>query len=85
MDCEVKLAKSSQTIKHAVIELSEKIKQQDLIIEAIDSETDKNSRALLFSMGKFERVVHILNNDPRNKIIACLLFTALGLLYFLIH
>lgn len=85
MDCEVKLAKSSQSIKHAVIELSEKIKQQDLILESIDSETDKNSKALLLNMGKFERVVHILNNDPRNKIIACLLFTALGLLYFLFH
>ncbi|EOB12104.1 target SNARE coiled-coil region [Nosema bombycis CQ1] len=83
MEEELKLAKSSKNIKYAAIELSEKVKQQDLLIEAIDSEIDKNSRALLSSMGKFERVLSILNNDPRNKIIACLLITAFVLLYFL--
>lgn len=85
MDSETKLGLASKNIKHSVIELSDRIKEQDLIIEGINSETDKNSKALLQNMNKFEKIDYILNHDPRNRIILCLILLSGCLLYFLLH
>lgn len=82
---EIELAQTSQKIKSVVIELSDKLNQQDLLIESIDNETDKNRRLMLENMNKFERVMEIMSRDPRNKIILSLFVTALILTFYLIY
>jgi hypothetical protein len=82
---EKELAQASRKIKSVVIELSDKLNQQEFLIESIGNETDKNRRLMLENMNKFERVMEIMSRDPRNKIILSLFVTALMLTFYLIY
>lgn len=50
---EIKLEKTSKKIKSVVIELSDKLNQQELLIESIENETRKNSGLMFQNLQNF--------------------------------
>ncbi|WUR04098.1 uncharacterized protein VNE69_07165 [Vairimorpha necatrix] len=67
------LQKTSSKIKSVVLDLSEKVNQQELILESLDNETKKNSSLMIKNLHNFEKLLVDMNKDPRNKIILFLI------------
>lgn len=82
---EIKLEKTSKKIKSVVIELSDKLNQQELLIESIENETRKNSGLMFQNLQNFQKLLDSMNRDPRNKIIFFLLITAAILVFYLLY
>ncbi|KKO76087.1 target snare coiled-coil region [Vairimorpha ceranae] len=82
---EIKLEKTSKKIKSVVIELSDKLNQQELLIESIENETRKNSGLMFQNLQNFQKLLDSMNRDPRNKIIFFLLITAVILVFYLLY
>lgn len=77
------LIQTSTRIKSAVIDLTTKINQQELIIESINDNTNKHASSMVHNMNKFGSIVEMMKKDPRNKIIMVLFLISMFLLYYL--
>jgi hypothetical protein len=79
------LSVSSQKMKKTVLDIQDRIREQDLLYEAIEAETDRNGDFFAANMRKFEKVVERMNKDPRNKVILVLVILIMCCIYYLSH
>lgn len=82
---QIVLQKTSNKIKNVVIELSDQILQQELIIEGLDNETKRNSNLMVHNLQKFEKLLLNMSRDPRNNIIFFLIIMACILSIYLLY
>lgn len=72
------LKKTSTNMKNTARIMQEQMKQQDLLCEAIEVETERNNGLFSSNMARFREAVRKMNNDPRNKIMFLLVLIIVG-------